>query len=337
MKKVAVIILNWNGESYLREFLPSVVEFTPANLAEIIVADNGSSDGSIQLLKEEFPNVGLIAFDRNYGFCDGYNKAISNVNNKYVVLLNSDVAVSEDWLTPIIEIMERDENVAACQPKIKSLRDPERFEYAGACGGFIDANGYPYCRGRIFDTIEIDNGQYNSVIDIDWASGACLVIRRDTYINVGGLDASFFAHMEEIDLCWRLRRLGMSVKCVPQRQVFHLGGGSLDALNPRKTYLNFRNNLLMMHKNLSRNVRRKIIFRRQLLDALAWTKFIVTGRFAHAQAIILAHHDYRKMSLQYATEGTAGYCGHGNILLQYYMYFRRTFSSLPARMRRVHA
>lgn len=293
MKAVSVIILNWNGAEMLRRFLPEVIATTNSDIAELIVADNGSTDESLRVLAEEFPDVKLIRFDTNYGFAEGYNRAITQVNTEYVVLLNSDVATTAGWIETLYDYMQANPNCAACQPKLLAVNAPNSFEYAGAAGGFLDRNGYPYCRGRIFDTIERDNGQYNTPIHIDWASGAALMVRRDLYISAGGLDPTFFAHMEEIDLCWRLRLLGHTIDAVPTASVFHLGGGSLPMGNPRKTYLNFRNNLLLLKKNLPKAVRGRRLFVRRLLDTIAWAKFMVTFDFQSANAILRAHRDFR--------------------------------------------
>ena len=246
-KKVAVVILNWNGAALLQRFLPSVCAHTPAHLADIVVADNGSTDNSVELLAREFPQVLLLPFPRNYGFAEGYNRALDELDYEYTVLLNSDVEVTAHWLEPLLEFVESHPDVAACQPKIRSLREPEKFEYAGAAGGFIDRYGYPFCRGRLFGTLETDCGQYDDPLDIFWASGAALFVRTAVYREVGGLDPGFFAHMEEIDLCWRIHLAGYRIAVVPQSRVHHQGGASLDAANPQKTYLNFRNNLLMLH------------------------------------------------------------------------------------------
>ena len=252
---VAVIILNWNGSRLLRRYLPSVVATTDPAIGRVIVVDNGSDDDSLEVLRREFPEVETIAFDKNLGFAAGYNKAIEMTRYPYTVLLNSDVRTSEGWLQPLYDYMEAHPEVGAIQPKLLSDSDPSSFEYAGACGGFIDRNGYPFCRGRIFADCEHDEGQYDSVADIFWATGACLMVRSELYLSVGGLDSRFFAHMEEIDLCWRILLSGHSIKAVPDSKVYHLGGGSLPASNPRKTYLHFRNNLLMLHKNLPDSVR----------------------------------------------------------------------------------
>jgi len=331
VKQVAVIILNWNGEKLLREYLPSVVANTNPAIADVIVADNGSSDSSCELLHTEFPTVKLIEFSENYGFAEGYNKAIDLIKDqyKYTVLLNSDVKIDCDWLTPLYDFMESHPNAGAAQPKIKSLSEPDKFEYAGACGGFLDKNGYPYCRGRIFDTVETDRGQYDTPIKIAWASGAALMIVNKLYLNVGGLDKEFFAHMEEIDLCWRILLAGKEIWVVPSSQVYHLGGGSLPATNPRKTYLNFRNNLLMLHKNLPNRTRNSTLLRRRLLDTIAWGKYILSGDKENAAAIFKAHRDFAKMRNIYTTHPKADLLkGNTNILFDYYLRDRRTYSSL---------
>lgn len=304
MKKVAVIILNWNGEKLLREFLPSVVANTPEELADVVVADNGSTDGSLELLRTQFPTVKVMAFPENYGFAEGYNRALAQTPNELTLLLNSDVATPPGWLPPLVEAMDADPTLGACQPKILSYREPEKFEYAGAAGGFLDCNGYPYCRGRIFDCVETDSGQYNTQIPIFWATGAALMVRTELYRRAGGLDKDFFAHMEEIDLCWRILLDGYHIDAVPASCVYHLGGGSLPASNPRKTYLNFRNNLLLLHKNLPDGVRSRILFRRRLLDTVAWAKFMVTLDFANANAILRAHRDFRTHRRRYTTHPT---------------------------------
>lgn len=330
---VAVIILNWNGEKLLQRFLPEVIRTTDPDIARIIVADNGSSDGSQQLLKTQFPTVELMSFDSNYGFAGGYNKAIGLTRYKYTVLLNSDVATSPGWIDTLYNYMEAHPDVAACQPKILSVDNPERFEYAGAAGGYLDRNGYPFCRGRIFDTCEADHGQYDSDADVFWASGACMMIRSDVYLAVGGLDTKFFAHMEEIDLCWRILLAGHRIVAVAGAAVYHLGGGSLPDSNPRKTYLNFRNNLLMLHKNLPEAVRKRKLFTRRLLDTVAWLKYILTLKFKFAAAIVKAHNDFRKMRHGYTgltssampdCDGTSSV----NILTSYYLKGRKHFSQL---------
>ncbi len=326
----AVIILNWNGEKLLREFLPSVVENTPSHLARIVVADNGSTDGSVSLLRAEFPQVEILEFPENYGFAEGYNKALKQVGADLSLLLNSDVMVTEGWLEPMLEFMNSHADVAACQPKIRAYRAPEMFEYAGACGGYLDRNGYPYCRGRIFGTVEQDSGQYDSpATDLFWATGAALLVRTELYNRAGGLDPLFFAHMEEIDLCWRLKLMGYKIGVVPESIVYHLGGGSLDASNPKKTYLNFRNNLLMLHKNLPMNVRGVKLFKRRLLDTLAWGMFVVTGKWKNACAVWRAHRDFADMCKNYNSSPEANLLSSKclpNILLEYYARGKRKFS-----------
>ena len=333
MNKVAVIILNWNGEKLLREYLPSVIETTDSSIADVIVADNGSTDSSVELLRKEFPQVKLLEFSENYGFAEGYNRAIKATNYPYTVLLNSDVATTEGWINVLYDYMEANPNVGACQPKIRAYTNKTHFEYAGAAGGFIDRNGYPYCRGRIFDTVEEDKGQYDEVVSIFWATGAALMVRSQLYIDAGGLDKDFFAHMEEIDLCWRILLTGSEIMAVPQSVVYHLGGGSLPASNPRKTYLNFRNNLLMLHKNLPDETRGKTLFIRRLLDTVAWAKYMATFDFKNANAILKAHYDFKKMRKTYTIHPTIDLLRtrtdcRRNILLDYYLRGRKIWSNL---------
>lgn len=330
---VAVIILNWNGSRLLREYLPSVVATTDPAIGRVIVVDNGSDDDSLEVLRNEFPEVETIAFDKNLGFAAGYNKAIEMTRYPYTVLLNSDVRTSQGWLRPLYDFMESHPEVGAIQPKLLSDSDPTSFEYAGACGGFIDRNGYPYCRGRIFADCERDNGQYDTVADIFWATGACLMVRSELYLRVGGLDSRFFAHMEEIDLCWRILLSGHNIKAVPDSKVYHLGGGSLPASNPRKTYLNFRNNLLMLHKNLPDSVRAPKLFKRRLLDTIAWAKFVATLDFKNASAIIRAHRDFARMRRDYNVHPDRNLLGERpdtriNILTSYYLKRKRKYSDL---------
>ena len=298
MKRVAVVILNYNGADMLRTFLPGVVECSPE--AEVVVADNASTDDSVGVLTSLFPTVRLIRLERNWGFADGYNKALEQVDAEYSILLNSDVEVTEGWIAPMIAALDADSNVVACQPKILDYKRKTHFEYAGAAGGFIDRYGYPYCRGRIFDTLEEDNGQYDTVCEISWATGAALMVRTAEYRAAGGLDGRFFAHMEEIDLCWRLRARGRRILCVPQSAVYHVGGATLSKSNPKKTYLNFRNNLLMLYKNLPQEELRSVMRMRCLLDYVAALKFLLTGGFGDFKAVIRARRDYRKMRDSYA-------------------------------------
>jgi len=293
--KCSVIILNWNGAEMLRTYLPSVVANT-AN-ADVIVADNGSTDNSLEVLKTEFPTIKTILLDRNYGFAEGYNRAIDQVDSEYVVLLNSDVETPEGWLTPLLEYMDAHPEVAAVQPKIRSWRKRAYFEHAGAAGGYLNALGYPYCRGRRVWGVEQDKGQYDTVVNIDWTTGACMCVRTQVYKDLGGLDASFFAHMEEIDLCWRMRNKGWKLACVPQSMVYHLGGGSLSYDNPRKAYLNHRNNLLMIYKNKQHPY--GVLFVRFFLDYAAACVYLLQGHPKSCKAVFEARRDYKRMRKAY--------------------------------------
>ena len=281
----------------LRTYLPSVVRSCQmsaiSDQIEVVVADNGSTDESLEVLHKEFPTVRTIVLDKNYGFAEGYNRAIEATQSEYVVLLNSDVETPEGWLTPLLDYLDAHPEVAAVQPKIRSWRDKRFFEHAGAAGGYLNPLGYPYCRGRRFGRVEEDHGQYDTVTEIEWTSGACMCVRTRVYKESGGLDASFFAHMEEIDLCWRMRNKGWKLACVPASTVYHLGGGSLSYGNPRKTYLNFRNNLLMIYKNS--RWRWWVLSVRFFLDYAAATMFLITGKAEAAKAVCQARRDYRKM------------------------------------------
>ena len=299
-KKLAVIILNWNGLELLKQFLPKAVEYTVSSQADIIVADNGSEDESVSWIKDNYPQVKILAFDKNYGFAEGYNKAIAQTNYPFTTLLNSDVEVTKDWWKPLLDFLENNPDVGAVQPKIKSFRNREYFEYAGAAGGYLDSLGYPYCRGRLFDIVEKDEGQYDtSPIDICWASGAALTLRTSLFLKLGGLDPLFFAHMEEIDLCCRMLIHGYRVCAVSDSEVFHVGGASLKQGDPKKTYLNFRNNLLLLYKNLPANYKTKKLIIRRLVDTLAFGMFLAKGDFSNAKAILRAHIDFRKMKGTY--------------------------------------
>ena len=295
MKKISVVILNWNGLAMLQKFLPKVVEYSQGEGVEVCVADNGSTDASRAWVSDAYPNVRLIVLDKNYGFADGYNKALQQVEAEYVVLLNSDVEVTPHWLEPMTSYMEAHPEVVACQPKIRAERSREYFEYAGASGGYIDKYGYPFCRGRIFQVVEKDEGQYDTVVPILWATGASLFIRLKDYREVGGLDGRFFAHMEEIDLCWRLRSRGRGIVCIPQSVVYHVGAATLKKENPRKTFLNFRNNLLMLYKNLPEKELRKVLFVRGLLDWLAAFVFLLKGDGKNAKAVIQARKEFKRI------------------------------------------
>ena len=292
-KDISVVILNWNGSAMLQRFLPSVIRYSEE--AEIIVADNGSTDHSIDILREKFPSVRILPFRENYGFAEGYNRAIQQIETPYVLLLNDDVEVTPHWLQPLLAFMNHHPEVAACQPKILSETQRELFEYAGACGGFIDHLGYPYCRGRIFNHVEKDRGQYDQVCPIFWATGAALLVRTDVFRKEGGLDKRFFAHMEEIDFCWRLRSRNYGIYCIPQSTVYHVGGGTLPKSHPRKTFLNFRNNLLMLYKNLPEERLNFTLRIRYLLDLIAALKMLLSGQVKESMAIVKALRTFFKI------------------------------------------
>lgn len=298
--QMAVVILNWNGLDLLRKFLPVAARYTVGERVELVVADNGSTDGSQEWVRREYPSVRLLEFGKNLGFAAGYNRALRETGRRYTLLLNSDVEVTPGWWQPLLEFMEEHPDAGACQPKVLSYRRPEMFEYAGAAGGLLDRLGYPYCRGRLFDCIEEDHGQYDAApARVAWASGAGLAVRTEAYFKVGGLDEDFFAHMEEIDLCCRLQGAGYSVWCVPSSKIYHVGGASLAQGDPKKTYLNFRNNLLLLYKNLPRQRGRRVLFLRRLMDTLAWGMFLAKGDFANAGAVLKAHRDFRRMKKKY--------------------------------------
>ena len=336
--KTAVVILNWNGSEMMRKFLPSVIEYSAGEGREVIVADNASTDNSLDMLAKEFPNIRRITLDENYGFAEGYNLALAQVDAEYYVLLNSDVEVTPNWLDPLEAYLDEHTDVAACQPKMRSWHHREYFEYAGACGGYLDRYGYPFCRGRIMDTVEMDKGQYDTVADVLWASGAALFIRSFDYKMSGGLDARFFAHMEEIDLCWRLRCRGSRIVCVPQSVVYHVGAATLKRENPMKTFLNFRNNLIMLYKNLPANEIMSVMVVRRMLDYLAAISFICKGRFSNAWTIWKARRQYRHMQSIYKSvrrENLKKNSGldiaerfKSSILVQYYLKGKKHFSQL---------
>lgn len=336
MKQTAVVILNYNGAGMLRRFLPSVIEYSPE--ASIYVADNGSSDESCDVVRNEFPAVKLMVLDHNYGFAEGYNRALAQVDEEYAVLLNSDVEVTRGWLSPMTQFLDSNPEVAACQPKLLSFKQKDFFEYAGAAGGFIDKWGYTFCRGRIFNTVERDSGQYDDTTDVFWATGAALMIRNEVYKNNGGLDGRFFAHMEEIDLCWRLRSRGYRIACIPQSHVYHVGGATLKKENPQKTYLNFRNNLLMIYKNASDCQLKKILLFRKVFDNVAALKFLASGDYAAFKAVRKARRDFKAMRAGYdkaraenmklAVTTRIPEVLESSILYKYYLGFKHTYSSL---------
>jgi GT2 family glycosyltransferase len=287
--KLAIVILNWNGKGHLEKYLPSVTRYSNLPGCEVIVADNGSSDNSIAFLEQAYPKMKRILLDQNYGFAGGYNRALENVDADIYCLLNSDVRVDEGWIQPVLDLFESDSDLAAVQPKILSDRESNRFEHAGAAGGFVDKYGYPFCRGRIMNVIEPDNGQYNVPSEIFWASGACLFIRSTVYRNAGGFDADYFAHMEEIDLCWRLKNQGFRIVYCPKSIVYHWGGATLDYNNPRKLFLNFRNSLWTLYKNYTGNNLRWRMFVRMIIDGFAVVKFLITFDWKDMMAVLKAH------------------------------------------------
>ena len=299
MQKAAVVILNWNGRALLERFLPALLMHTPAEKAEIIIADNGSTDGSELFLIAHYPQIRRIAFDRNYGFAEGYNRALLPLDYEYVVLLNSDVEVTAHWLETALDYLNAHPDVSALQPKLLDYKEKSAFEYAGASGGFLDIYGYPFCRGRILSTIEKDSGQYDDPAEIFWASGACLFIRLKDYREAGAFDKNFFAHQEEIDLCWRLKARGKKIVCFPQSVVYHVGGATLKMEHPRKTFLNFRNNLLMVYKNLPEKQYRKTMILRFFLDYFAAFHLLLKACPANALSVLKARMNFRRQKKNY--------------------------------------
>ncbi len=335
--KVAVVILNFNGKYFLEKFLPGIIQHSAPY--PVIIADNKSSDDSIQYTRQHFPQVQIIENVDNYGYAKGYNLALKKVEAEYYVLLNSDVEVSPQWITPIIDLMDKDPKVAACQPKILDYNKRNTFEYAGASGGFIDAYGYPFCRGRMFNSLEEDLGQYNATKEVFWATGACLFVRSSAFHQVGGLDDHYFAHMEEIDLCWRLKNFGYSVYVVPDSVIYHIGGGTLNKLSKRKTFLNFRNNLTTLTKNHPpENLFLKILYR-MILDGVAAFKFLFDGQPKHFFAVLRAHFNYyawlpRILAERKRLKNSPGFkfthsgIYRGNIVLEYFVKGKRKFTDL---------
>ena len=339
MEKLAIVILNWNGEQMLRTYLPSVMQYS-RDEATVYVADNASTDGSLAFLKATFPECRLIVLEKNWGFAEGYNKALKEIEAEYYLLLNSDIEVTHHWLTPMIEYMDSHEEVAACQPKLLSAADHDRFEYAGASGGYLDRFGYPFCRGRIFDTVESDNGQYDYATDILWATGAALMIRSKDYWEAGGLDGRFFAHNEEIDLCWRLRIKGRKIVCLPESYVYHVGGGTLPKSNPMKTFLNFRNNLTMLYKCLPEEELKPVMRWRWVLDYVAaWEMLIMKGNTGDFKAVYRARRAFKRWRKDFEVDRRAIQASRRaqkipeqrmfSLLWQYYVKGHKTFGQLP--------
>lgn len=339
MEKVAIVILNWNGEKMLKEYLPSVLRYS-RDEATVYVADNASTDDSLTLLRQHFPEVKLIVLDKNWGFAEGYNKALREIEAEYYLLLNSDIEVTHHWLTPMIEYLDSHQDVAACQPKLLSIFDRDQFEYAGASGGYLDTYGYPFCRGRVFETVEADNGQYDTLADVLWATGAALMIRRKDYWDVDGLDGRFFAHNEEIDMCWRLRIKGRRIVCLPESQVYHVGGGTLPKANPMKTFLNFRNNLTMLYKCLPDSELSRVMRWRWWLDYLAaWEMLILKHNVGDFKAVYRARKAFKRWRKDFEADRKRIQASrvdqrvaerkNFSLLWQYYVKGRKTFSALP--------
>ncbi|WP_299781421.1 glycosyltransferase family 2 protein [uncultured Formosa sp.] len=328
--KIAIAILNWNGAKLLKQFLPSVI--INSEESDIYVIDNASTDESVNVLKKEFPSVHIILNSENGGYAKGYNDGLQHITADVVCLLNSDIEVSPNWLTPIKLAFNQDLNTAIIQPKILDFKNKDYFEYAGASGGFIDKYGYPFCRGRIFDTIEKDNGQYDTDLDIFWATGACLFIRSNVFKTLNGFDNAFFAHMEEIDLCWRAKNLDFNIKCIPNSVVYHVGGATLNASNSQKTYLNFRNSLFTLVKNAGGNIV-VIIFSRMVLDGLAGIQFLLQLKFKHFYAIIRAHFSFysqlsRLVRQRKTLVKTANYYKTRSIVWEYFLKKKQKFKEI---------
>ena len=338
-KEVAVLVLNWNGRTLLQQFLPSWLAHIP-DYADLIIVDNGSTDDSVSFLQEHYRDVHLLAFEENLGFAGGYNRAIEELDYQTVILLNSDVELTSGWLDQPMQLLNSSPEIAAVQPTLRAQRSPKDFEYAGAAGGFIDRLGYPFCRGRIFDTIEEDRGQYTDSVDLFWASGACLIIRRAVYREVGGLDTLFFAHQEEIDLCWRLNARGWRIVSAPQSIVYHVGGASLSADSPRKVFLNFRNNLLMIYKNLPAPTLHRVLFARMILDLVAMLVYLLRLRPGQAASVLKGwrcflikrqryestrQENLKKTVRPISPELMKPY----TLLFQYYFKGRKRYSDLP--------
>ena len=332
MAKIAIVILNWNGIKYLQRFLASVVSNSGSVDSEVWVVDNGSTDDSVEYVKHEFPTVKVLCFNENYGFTGGYNRALRSIKSEYYVILNSDIEVSPNWLDPIIDSMDKDSSIAASAPKLLEWNNKNTFEYAGAAGGFIDHLGFPFCRGRIISKVENDVGQYDNPISVFWATGAALVIRSEIFHSLGGFDDLFFAHMEEIDLCWRIKNAGYQIYNYPQSAVYHVGGGTLPNNNPHKIFLNYRNNLLLLFKNLPSNRVFKVLFYRFFLDMASFGVFLLQGKFKFAGAVIRAYCDFFKMRKKYTIDRTNlkwhPDIYHKSIVFKFFLKKKHKFSDL---------
>ena len=340
MMKLAIVILNWNGAEMMRKYLPSVIRCSRAEGVEVIVADNASTDDSLTMLSREFPDTPTIVLDENYGFVGGYNRALKEIEAEYYLLLNSDVEIrQEEWVQPMLRYMDAHEECAACQPKLRYLRQPEMFEYAGAAGGFIDKYGYPFCRGRVMSTVEKDEGQYDETVPLLWGTGAALMVRAKDYWDAGGLDERFFAHQEEIDLCWRLCTRGKQIVCISESVAFHLGGATLNQGNPRKTFLNFRNNLLMLYKNLPEGDLKSVMRVRWWLDRVAMLQSVLKMDFANARAMMRARKEFKRLLPEFEADRKKNLAARAMtgrveerrnffLLWQYYVKGRKKYSAL---------
>lgn len=338
MHKTAIVILNWNGIDYLKKFLASVVRYSTCPDTCIYVADNGSTDGSVEWVVQSFSSVKTLTLGSNHGFAGGYNKALEQIDATYFLLLNSDIEVTEGWLQALVDFMDVNPDVASCQPKIRSYDHRDHFEHAGAAGCYIDKYGYPFCRGRIFYNIEKDNGQYDTREDVFWSSGACMIVRADAWKKAGGFDDSFFAHMEEIDLCWRFSKAGYRVCYIPESLIYHVGGGSLPYTSPFKTYLNFRNSLFLLYKNLPENNLQSIMFIRKILDGIAALIFLCKGDFVNCRSVLKAHIDYyrskkelkakRKTVMQLEAIRSPSHVLNKSIVFEFYIKGRKSYDLL---------
>jgi hypothetical protein len=331
--KTAVVILNWNTKSQLETFLPFLIKYTTEENTEIIIADNASTDDSVNFVQGNYPQIRVIILDNNYGFAEGYNRALRQIDATYYVLINSDIEVTQGWLTPIISVLENNPKAAACMPKLISYFERDTFEYAGAAGGYIDYLGYPFCKGRIFDYLEKDNGQFSGIYEVFWATGACMAVKADIYNQIGGLDSFFFAHMEEIDLCWRMKNSGYEIFCNTYSYVYHVGGGTLHKSNPRKTYLNFRNNLILLHKNLPFIKKLQVIPLRFILNLLSIFKYLMAKNHSDANAVFKAYFGYlgylftKKQKVVFKQNPSHIY--QKSIVLDFFIRKKKTFSELP--------
>jgi GT2 family glycosyltransferase len=338
MSKTAIVILNWNGKNFLEKFLKDVISNTTSPDNEIIVADNNSTDDSLVFLNRNFPSLKVICLDSNYGYAGGYNRALAQIEADYYILLNSDVSVGENWTEPLTMFMDLNPQAGACQPRIRSFDKPSYFEYAGAAGGYIDKYGYPFCRGRLFNKVEEDHGQYDNVTEVFWASGACMMIRASAFNACGGFDDTFFAHMEEIDLCWRMQNAGYTIHYIPEPIVYHVGGGTLAYNSPFKIYLNFRNSLMMLAKNLPEQKVRGTIFVRKIFDGIAALTFLFNGGFPAMRAVLKAHSDFRRGKINIVTRrnmtppcdtyGPPHTMMNKSLLFEYYIYNNKKYSDL---------